>query len=122
MQYCYAKASIDRATDSIVGASVSADILLERASRPKERSKNTWHHNVYLGIMMPAALHSLLARTYQVAPLLLHQSLVSCAMWAWLGTRNFTAIAYETLSPSQNTGNAYFSKPEKQGMVSCTLG
>ena len=86
MQYFYAKATLDHTTVSIAGVSVSVDMLLESASRPKKRSKNTWHRNVYLSIMMPAALRSLLARTCLVEPLLLRQSLANCAMWAWLGT------------------------------------
>ena len=89
MRYVYRKATLDHATASIAGASLSVDMLLESASRPKKRSKNTWHRNVYLGIMMPAALHSLLARTCLVEPLLLRQSLVNCAMWVWLGATSF---------------------------------
>ena len=89
MRYFYAKATLDHATVSIAGVSVSVDMLLESASRPKKRSKNTWHRNVYLGIMMPAALHSLLARTRLVEPLLLRQLLVNCVTWVWLGTTSF---------------------------------
>ena len=122
MRYFYAKATLGHATVSIAGVSVSVDMLLESASRPKKTSRNTWHRNVYLGIMMPAALRSLLARTCLVVPLLLHQSLVNCAMWAWLATTNFTAIAIESMSLSQSTENTYFSKQEKQGIVSYTLG
>ena len=122
MQYFYAKATVDHATGSIAGASLSVDMLLESASRPKKRRTNAWHRNVYLGIMMPAALHSLLARTCLVEPLLLHQSLVNCAMWAWLGTTYLRAIAVEIIPLSPSTENAYSSKPEKQGIVSYTLG
>ena len=122
MQYFYANATLDHATGSIAGVSLSVDILLESPSRPKKRSKNAWHRNVYLGIMMPAALHSLLARTCLVEPLLLHQSLVNCAMWAWLDTTYFRAIAIEIIPVSQSTENTYSSKPEKQDIVSYTLG
>ena len=122
MLYFYAKATLDHATGSIAGASLSVDTLLENASRPKKRSKNAWHRNVYLGIMMPAALHSLLARTCLVEPLVLRQSLVNCAMWAWLGWTNLWAIAIASMPRTQSTENAYSSKPEKQGNVSYTLG
>ena len=85
MQYFYARANIDHATGSIAGVSLSVDMLLETASRPRKRRKNSWHRNVYPGIMMPAALHSLLASTRLVEPLLLRQLLVNCVTWVWLG-------------------------------------
>ena len=122
MQYFYAKATLDHATGSIAGASLSEDMLLESASRPKKRSKNAWHRNVYLGILMTAALRSLLARTCLVEPLLQRQSLVMCAMWVWLGTTSLRAIAIGSMAVSQNTENGYSTKPERQGIVSYSLG
>ena len=110
MRYFYAKATLDHTTGSIVGDSLSVDMFQESASRRKKKSKNAWHHNVYLGIMMPAALHSLLARTCLVEPLLLHQSLVNCAMWVWLGTTSFGATAVKRMVVSQSTESGYSTK------------
>ena len=98
MRYVCAKATVDHATGSIAGVSVCVDMFLESASREKKRSGNTWHRNVYLGIMMPAALRSLLARTCLVEPLLQRQSLVNCAMWVWRGTTSLRAIAIGSMA------------------------
>ena len=98
MRYVCAKATVDHATGSIAGVSVCVDMFLESASRQKKRSRNTWHRNAYLGILMPAALRSLLARTCLVEPLLQRQSLVNCAMWVWRGTTSLRAIAIGSMA------------------------
>ena len=107
MRYFYAKATLDHATVSIAGVSVSVDMLLESASRPKTTSKNAWHRSVYLGIMMPAALHSLLAKTCLVVPLLLRLSLVNCAMLIWLGMTRIIHAFVDMLETKSRSIDSY---------------